>query len=85
MGSIIGGLYAIGYSANELEKIAKKADWNEVLSNQSSLRAIVMEEKEEYSKYAVELPWVNNAFRLPSGMVEGEELWLKFSDYLPGL
>src|SRR5688572_16973308 len=61
MGSIIGGLYAVGYSADALEKIARKADWSEVLSNQSSLRAIVMEEKEEYSKYAVELPWVNNA------------------------
>lgn len=80
MGSIIGGLYAVGYSAVELEKIARKADWDEVISNQSSLRGIVMEEKEEYSKYAVELPWVNNAFRLPSGVVEGEELWLKFSE-----
>jgi NTE family protein len=80
MGSIIGGLYAAGYSADQLEKIARKADWSEVLSNQSSLRAIVMEEKDEYSKYAVELPWVNNGFRLPSGVVEGEELWLKFSE-----
>lgn len=80
MGSIIGGLYSVGYSAAELEKIARKADWDEVLSNQSSLRAIVMEEKEEYSKYAVELPWVNNGFKLPSGVVEGEELWLKFSE-----
>lgn len=80
MGSIIGGLYAAGYSATELEKIARKADWEEVLSNQSSLRGIVMEEKEEYSKYAVELPWVNNGFKLPSGVVEGEELWLKFSE-----
>ncbi|HUQ65165.1 MAG TPA: patatin-like phospholipase family protein [Flavitalea sp.] len=78
MGSIIGGLYAVGYSANQLEKIARESDWSEVLSNQSSLRAIVMEEKPEYSKYAVELPWVNNGFRLPSGVVEGEELWLKF-------
>lgn len=80
MGSIIGGLYAVGYSAADLEKFARKSDWSEVLSNQSSLRAIVMEEKEEYSKYAVELPWVNNGFRLPSGVVEGEELWLKFSE-----
>ena len=80
MGSIIGGLYAAGYSAEQLEKIARKVDWSEVLSNQSSLRAIVMEEKDEYSKYAVELPWVNNGFRLPSGVVEGEELWLKFSE-----
>ena len=39
-----------------------------------------MEEKEEYSKYAVEFPWVNNGFKLPSGVVEGEELWLKFSE-----
>ncbi len=80
MGSIIGSLYAIGYSAADIEKMAKKVDWNEMLSNQSSLRGIVMEEKEEYSKYAVELPWVNNGFRLPSGVVEGEELWLKFSE-----
>lgn len=80
MGSIIGGLYAAGYSADQLEKIARKIEWSEVLSNQSSLRAIVMEEKDEYSKYAVELPWVNNGFRLPSGVVEGEELWLKFSE-----
>lgn len=80
MGSIIGGLYAVGYSASELEKIARKVDWDEVLSNQSSLRGIVMEEKEEYSKYAVELPWERNGFKLPSGVVEGEELWLKFSE-----
>lgn len=80
MGSIIGALYAVGYSADEIEKMAKKTDWDVLLSNQSSLSAIVMEEKEEYSKYAVELPWVNNGFKLPSGMVEGEELWLKFAE-----
>lgn len=80
MGSIIGSLYAIGYSAADIERMAAKMDWGEMLSNQSSLRGIVMEEKEEYSRYAVELPWVNNAFRLPSGVVEGEELWLKFSE-----
>ncbi len=80
MGSIIGSLYAIGYSAADIEQMARKMDWGEVLTNQSSLRAIVMEEKDEYSRYAVELPWVNNAFRLPSGVVESEELWLKFAE-----
>src|SRR5690606_14240300 len=49
-------------------------------TNQSSLRGIVMEEKDEYARYAVELPWVNHAFRLPSGVFEGEELWLKFTE-----
>ena len=80
MGSIIGALYAAGYSAADIERIARKLDWDEMLSNQSSLRGIVMEEKEEYSRYAVELPWVNNGFRLPSGVLEGEELWLKFAE-----
>ena len=80
MGSIIGSLYAIGYSAYDIERMARKIDWDVLLSNQSSLRGIVMEEKEEYGKYAVELPWVNNGFRLPSGVLEGEELWLKFAE-----
>src|SRR5688572_20433101 len=80
MGSIIGGLYAIGYTSADIEKIAMKTDWDEMLTNQSSLRSIVMEEKEEYSKYAIELPCVNNGFKLPSGFVESEELWLKFAD-----
>lgn len=80
MGSIIGSLYAIGYTAADIERMARKTNWDEVLTNQSSLRAMVMEEKEEYGKYAIELPWVSNGFKLPSGVVEGEELWLKFNE-----
>lgn len=82
MGSIIGVLYAAGYSADSIEKIAKNIDWDLLLSNQVSLRSIIMEEKSEYSKYDVELPWVNNWFRLSTGFLEGEELWLKLSELL---
>jgi NTE family protein len=84
MGSIMGSLYAIGYSADSIEKIVRKIDWDLLLSNQSSLRSIFMEEKDEYSKYVVELPWQGNNFRLPSGLLQGQELWLKFSElYFP--
>jgi len=41
-----------------------------------------MEEKSEYYKYDIELPWVNNWFRLSTGVLEGQELWLKFSELL---
>lgn len=80
MGSIIGSLYAIGYSADSIEKIASNIDWDLLLSNQSSLHSIFMEEKDEYSKYVIELPWVGHRFRLPSGVLQGQELWLKFSE-----
>src|SRR5687768_16390527 len=84
MGSIIGSLYAIGYAADSIEKIIRTVDWDLLLSNQSSLRSIFMEEKDEYSKYIIELPWVNHRFRLPSGLLQGQELWLKFSElYFP--
>lgn len=84
MGSILGSLYAIGYSADSIEKITRSIDWDLLLSNQSSLRSIFMEEKDEYSKYVIELPWQKNSFRLPSGLLQGQELWLKFSElYFP--
>lgn len=80
MGSVIGGLYAIGYSADSIEKMARKIDWDLLLSNQSSLKSIVIEEKDEYGRYAIELPWERGAFRLPSGVLESQELWLKLSE-----
>jgi NTE family protein len=80
IGSVVGGLYAIGYSGDSLEKMARGVDWDLLLSNQSSLRGLFMEEKSEYSKYVVELPWVNHGFRLPTGVLEGQELWLKLTE-----
>ena len=80
MGSIVAALYAAGYSGKELEKIAKELDWDILLSNSSSLRGLIMEEKEEYAKYGIELPYYNHQFNLPSGVLESEELWLKFSE-----
>jgi NTE family protein len=80
MGSIIGGLYAIGYSADSIESITRGIDWDLLLSNQSSMRSMIMDEKDEYSRYDVELPWVNHWFRLSTGVIEGQELWLKFAE-----
>ena len=81
MGGIIGALYACGYSGDTIEKIARNTDWDLLLSNAASLRSLSIDEKDEYDKYAAELPWVNNAFQLPSGVFESEELWLKFSEF----
>ena len=80
MGSIIGSLYAIGNSGNEIEQIARKTDWSLIFSNQVPLRSFSLEEKDEYGKYALELPFSQGSFSLPSGAIESEELWLKLSE-----
>src|SRR6195952_463793 len=80
MGSIIGSLYAVGYPADSIEKMSRQINWDLILSNQASLRTLFMEEKDEYSKYTVELPWVNHRFLLPSGVLQGQELWLLLAE-----
>lgn len=84
MGAIVGSLYAQGYSGDTILKIASKLDWNILLSNKSSLNAFIMEEKNEYGRYALELPMQAGHFSIPSGVLEAEELWMKFNElYFP--
>lgn len=80
MGSIIGSLYAIGYSADSIEAIARSMDWGLLLSNSPYLREITIEEKFEFNRYAAELPYENGGIKFPTGIIEGEELWLKLKE-----
>jgi len=74
MGSIVGGLYAIGYSADEIEDIASRIDWDVVLSNRIPLSEITIEEKEYYGRYLAELPIEGWKPGLPKGLIEGQQL-----------
>jgi len=81
MGAIVGAMYAAGYSGNEIEKLAREIDWDVLLSNNVPLQALSMEEKDQYKRYAVELPFINNKIRLPqTGYIKGQELNTKFSE-----
>ncbi|MGN6492610.1 MAG: patatin-like phospholipase family protein [Agriterribacter sp.] len=81
MGSIIGGLYSIGYSADELEKIISTVHWDEILGNRISWDKVAIEEKPWYGRYLIELP-AKRPFQpsLPGGMIEGEKLQELLSD-----
>lgn len=81
MGSIVGGLYAAGYSGDSIETIARNIDWSVLLSNSIPMTNYIMEEKSEYGKYAVELPIANKKITLPSGFLESQELWLTLEKY----
>jgi len=76
MGSVIGGLYAIGYSGNDIEKIARDLNWGTLLSNKPDYKNISIEEKDEYAKYSIELGLNKLKPQIPSGLIESEELWL---------
>ncbi|HEX5026983.1 MAG TPA: patatin-like phospholipase family protein, partial [Agriterribacter sp.] len=75
MGSIMGGLYAIGYSADQIDSIASNVKWDEILSNKVPMNKIVVEEKPFYGRYLIETPveWPLK-LKLPMGLLEGQNL-----------
>jgi NTE family protein len=74
MGSVIGGLYALGYSADELEEIVRSIDWDLIISNRVSFETVAFEEMEYYNRYLLEFPIKNGKISLPSGLIEGQML-----------
>lgn len=80
MGGIMGGLYAIGYSADEISHIIETVDWSEMLTKQIPSNQVLMRRKHEYSRYLLEMPVYNGKPELPSDLIEGQKLSELFSE-----
>lgn len=80
MGSVVGGLYSLGYSAHELDSITKTADWSIILSNDLDYRRVAYEEKKFFGRYLLELPMKGFTPSLPKGLIDGQNLQKLFSD-----
>ena len=57
MGAIVGSLYSIGYSPEELDSIMMKQDWKQLLSDQQKRENMSLESKEQSDKYILSLPF----------------------------
>ena len=51
MGSIIGGLYAIGYNANALDSMVRVQDWSYVITDKEDLRRQSLNDREKQNTY----------------------------------
>lgn len=79
MGSIVGALYSIGYTPDQMEQIIEEVNWDEVISNDVSYEKISFEEKYYYGRYLMFLPADDWIIRLPSALIEGQNLHLLLS------
>ena len=80
MGSIMGGLYAIGYSASEISEIIERVDWSTVLTNEIPSNNVLMSRKHEYQRFILEMPIYQRKPELPAGLIEGQKLSELFSE-----
>ena len=51
MGSIIGGLYAIGYNANALDSMVRVQDWSYVITDKEDLRRQNLDDRRKQNTY----------------------------------
>jgi NTE family protein len=76
MGAIIGGFYAAGYDADEIEQLLRDTDWNQALSDQPVRRDRTMRKKELESDFLIPFRVGYNSGRLQAalGAIEGQHL-----------
>ncbi len=79
MGSIVGGLYATGYDAAALEKLALTQDWTALLGDAVPLSSISIEEKNELQKYFLSFPAQGFRISLPTGLKAGQNISMLLS------
>ncbi|MFZ0282555.1 MAG: patatin-like phospholipase family protein, partial [Bacteroidales bacterium] len=81
MGSIVGGMYAIGYSADSLHKILKQINWNLGFTRIIPENKVIFPEKEHYNNSIISLPISSKKLKLPSGLINGQQIENMFSYY----
>lgn len=71
MGAVVGGLYASGYTGNQLDSIFSKIDVDALLQDYTPRESKSFYEKRNDEIYALTLPFNNFKLGLPSGLSKG--------------
>ncbi|MBU8921488.1 MAG: patatin-like phospholipase family protein [Bacteroidales bacterium] len=74
MGSLMGALYALGYTPAMLEDIALNTDWIELLGNKFDRKHVSIEKKERMERYAFDLILDGYKVRPLSGLLSGRKV-----------
>lgn len=75
MGSLIGGIYSLGYSASELEKLVKSLNWESILSDEVPRSFLSINDQLIKQRYIFSLPINGNRkLSLPQGLIKGQNV-----------
>lgn len=78
MGAIVGGLYAAGYDAEELERLLSSIDWADMFVDSPPRAQLPMERKQEDFRHLLDLEigYRDGRLNIPAGLVRGQKLML---------
>lgn len=75
MGAIVGGLYASGYTAKELDSIIVGTDFTTLIQDLIPRGAKTFYEKAESERYMLTLPYDNFKLGFPGGLSRGQNVY----------
>ena len=76
MGAVVGGLYATGLSAADVERVMTSVDWQDAFRDRPARTDLNFRRKLEDQNFLVKFPLglKGRRFRLPRGLVQGQKL-----------
>ncbi|MCB9358134.1 MAG: patatin-like phospholipase family protein, partial [Calditrichaeota bacterium] len=75
IGAIVGGLYAAGYTPDELRSIALTTDWNKLFLDQPKRRNLVLAQKENTGRALLTLRFRGFVPEVPLAVSSGQDLY----------
>ena len=72
MGSIIGGLYAMGYDLETMTRLTKEQNWDAVMSDAIPRKYLPIDDKILNRHYLVTFPFRNRKIQMKSSIYDGE-------------
>ena len=83
IGALVGTLYSIGYSVDEIEKVLDNLNIESFLESGADLTGLDLDKKETLKKYSFYINFDNELnYSLPKGLRETEELYLVVKNLL---
>ena len=79
MGAIIGGLYAAGYNAHQLDSLFTSVNFDRLIQDQIPRNAQSFYEKQNSEKYAITLPFEHFRISFPSALSKGQNIYNLFT------
>lgn len=80
MGSIVGGMYALGYTPDQMQQIVASRDWTALFLDAVDRRESGLERRVGAGGALVSLPIEGGSLTLPSGLVAGQGIFELLAD-----
>ena len=86
MGAIVGGLYSIGYTPQQLDSMVNAQNWKFLLSDAPNPKDVLLDDRLKSERYVLSIPFsLKSAAVSDAGIIKGKNLARLFSTLTEGM